>query len=270
MPILLICLTIVYGLLAAFVWRFQRSGSDKPYPIKSELLILGGALLAHGFVVWWPVLGGKLVILGFGYSISLIVWLMLMLYFAGSFFYRLRGLQLLLYPIAALSMLAAIVFPGHYTGYLVANWPFVLHIASSLLAYGLFGITALLAVLILWLDRHLHQHRFSPMVSFLPPLLSLEKLMFQGMWAGFLLLTVSVASGTFFSEEIFGVAARFSHKTVFGILSWLIYAGLLFKRHQSGWRGKKVAVWSIVGFASLMLAYVGSKFVLEVMLHKGG
>ena len=148
MPILLICLTIVYGLLAAFVWRFQRSGSDKPYPIKSELLILGGALLAHGFVVWWPVLGGKLVILGFGYSISLIVWLMLMLYFAGSFFYRLRGLQLLLYPIAALSMLAAIVFPGHYTGYLAANWPFVLHIASSLLAYGLFGITALLAVLI--------------------------------------------------------------------------------------------------------------------------
>ena len=253
MPILLICLTIVYGLLAAFVWRFQRSGSDKPYPIKSELLILGGALLAHGFVVWWPVLGGKLVILGFGYSISLIVWLMLMLYFAGSFFYRLRGLQLLLYPIAALSMLAAIVFPGHYTGYLAANWPFVLHIASSLLAYGLFGITALLAVLILWLDRHLHQHRFSPMVSFLPPLLSL-----------------SVASGTFFSEEIFGVAARFSHKSVFGILSWLIYAGLLFKRHQSGWRGKKVAVWSIVGFASLMLAYVGSKFVLEVMLHKGG
>lgn len=269
MPILLICLTIVYGLLAAFVWRFQRVGGDKPYPIKTELLILSVALLVHSLVLWQPLLGGKQIILGFGYSISMIVWLMLMLYFAGSFFYRLRGLQLLLYPVAALSMLAALVFPGHYTGYLATNWPFMLHIASSLLAYGLFGLTALLAVLILWLDRHLHQHRFSPMVAFLPPLLSLEKLMFQGMWAGFLLLTVSVVSGTVFSEEVFGVPARFSHKTVFGILSWLIYAALLFKRRQSGWRGKKVAVWTIVGFVSLMLAYVGSKFVLEVMLKNG-
>ena len=107
------------------------------------------------------------------------------------------------------------------------------------------------------------------MVAFLPPLLSLEKLMFQGMWAGFLLLTVSVVSGTVFSEEVFGVPARFSHKTVFGILSWLIYAALLFMRRRSGWRGKKVAVWTIVGFVSLMLAYVGSKFVLEVMLKNG-
>ena len=76
----------------------------------------------------------------------------------------------------------------------------MLHVGASLLVYGLFGIVTLLAVLILLLNRNLHKRQFSPMASFLPPLLSLEKLMFQGMWIGFLLLTFSVVSGTFFAE----------------------------------------------------------------------
>ena len=124
----------------------------------------------------------------------------------------------------------------------------MLHIGTSLLAYGLFGIVTLLAVLILLLNHDLHKKRFSPLVSFLPPLLSLEKLMFQGMWAGFLLLTYSVVSGMFFTEDVFGQPVHFTHKTMFGILSWLIYGGLLLKHGMTAWRGKKAAVWTIVGF----------------------
>ena len=144
----------------------------------------------------------------------------------------------------------------------------MLHIISSLLAYSLFGITTLIAVLILWLSRDLHRHRLSPARSFLPPLLSLERMMFQSMWIGFALLTVSVISGTFFAEEVFGRPMMFTHKTIFSIVSWFIYAGLLLKRSMTAWRGKRPAVWTIVGFISLMLAYVGSKFVLEVILHR--
>ena len=144
----------------------------------------------------------------------------------------------------------------------------MLHIGASLLAYGLFGIVTLLAVLILLLNHDLHKKRFSPLVSFLPPLLSLEKLMFQGMWAGFLLLTYSVVSGLFVPGDASGRLLPFNHKTVFGVASWLIYGGLLLKHGMTAWRGKKAAVWTIVGFASLMLAYVGSKFVLQIVLHR--
>lgn len=148
------------------------------------------------------------------------------------------------------------------------TFPLMLHIGTSLLAYGLFGIATLLSVLTLLLNRSLHRRSFSKLAGFLPSLLSLEKLMFQAMWAGFILLTYSVVSGTFFAEAVFGKPMTFTHKTVFGILSWLIYGGLLLKHSMTAWRGKKAAVWTIIGFVSLMIAYMGSKFVLEIILKR--
>ncbi|MDO4642179.1 MAG: cytochrome c biogenesis protein CcsA [Neisseria sp.] len=268
MPVLLILLILVYAALAVFVWKCRSKGDSDVYPLKIELSILAPATLIHGAMVASPVLVDKVLVMGFGYALNLIVWLMLVMYFAGSFFYSLRGLQLLLYPVAAVSLLLAVVFPGRYTGYSIENLPFMLHIGTSLVAYSMFSIVTLLSVLILWLSRDLHKHKFSLMVSFLPSLLSLEKLMFQGMWVGFILLTVSVVSGTFFAEEVFGRPFTFTHKSIFGILSWLIYGALLLKRSMTAWRGKNAAIWTIIGFISLMLAYVGSKFVLEVLLRR--
>lgn len=268
MPGLLILLILVYAALALFVWKYYKQSDDDSYPLKIELAILGLATLLHGIVVLLPILVDRVLVMGFGYALSLIVWLMLLMYFAGSFFYSLKGLQLLLYPVAAISLSLAAVFPGRHTGYSISDLPFMLHIGTSLAAYSMFAIVTLLAVLILWLSRDLHKHKFSSLVSFLPPLLSLEKLMFQGMWVGFGLLSISVISGTFFSEAVFGKQFMFTHKSVFGIISWLIYGLLLLKRGMMAWRGKNAAIWTIVGFVSLMLAYVGSKFVLEVLLKR--
>lgn len=268
MPMILIGLIAVYAALSGFVWVFHKKYQNKKYPLAVELAVLGAALLVHGATLLLPVLQDHVLITGFGYSLSLIVWLMLMMYCLGSFFYCLRGLQLLLYPCAAACLALGFVFPGKFIGYQIGDLPFMLHIASSLLAYGLFGIVTLFAVLILLLNRSLHKRRFSSLVRFLPPLLSLEKIMFRGMLAGFVLLTYSVVSGTFFAESVFGKPMTFTHKTVFGVLSWLIYGGLLLKHSMMAWRGKKAAVWTIVGFVSLILAYVGSKFVLEIILHR--
>ena len=268
MPIILICLMLTYAGLGAFVWQRHRKYGNKAYPLNAELAVLGVALLVHGAALLMPVLRDNVLITGFGYSVSLIVWLMLMMYCLGSFFYCLRGLQLLLYPCATVALLLGWVFPGKFVGYQINDLPFMLHIVSSLLAYGLFGIVTLFAVLILLLNRNLHRRRASALSNFLPPLLSLEKLMFRGMLAGFVLLTYSVVSGTFFAESVFGKPLTFTHKTMFGILSWLIYGGLLLKHSMTAWRGKKAAVWTIIGFVSLLLAYVGSKFVLEIVLHR--
>ena len=268
MPKILIYLMLVYAALAAWIWWERQKYDKSAYQLKVELGILAPALLLHGAVILQPMLSEHVLIMGFGYATSLILWLMLMLYFVGCFFYRLQGLQLLLYPLAALAILVAIVFPGQHISYQLADWSFMLHIGASLLAYSLFGITTLIAVLILLLSRDLHQHKFSPLMSFLPPLLSLEKLMFQGMWVGFALLTISMISGVFFAEAIFGQPVALTHKTVFGVLSWFIYASLLLKHSMTAWRGRKVAVWTMIGFTSLMLAYVGSKFILEVILQR--
>ena len=121
-----------------------KKHNNKSYPLKTELLILSGALLVHGAALMFPVLQDRVLITGFGYSLSLIVWLMLMMYCLGSFFYCLRGVQLLLYPCAALTLLLGFLFPGDFSGRQIVDLLPLSHIASSLLAYGLFGIVYLI------------------------------------------------------------------------------------------------------------------------------
>lgn len=268
MNLLLLVLALLYAVLAVFVWRFWRQHAAEHYPLRTELMVLAPIVLLHTSVLWLPMLHDRVLAIGFGDALSMVVWLMIMLYWCGSFFYPLKGLQLLLYPCAAVSMLLAVLMPGQHVGYSVHNLPFMLHVSAALLAYGLFGITTLLAVLMLLVNRQLHQRKMSPMLVALPPLLSIEKLMFQGLWVGFMLLTLAVVSGTFFAEEVFGQPAAMTHKTVFGVLSWLIYAVILFKHHTQAWRGKKAAQWMLVAFGFLMLAYIGSKFVMEILLQR--
>ena len=102
----------------------------------------------------------------------------------------------------------------------------------------------------------------------LPPLLSMEKLLFRIIASGFVLLTLTLGSGILFSEALFGKPMSFTHKTVFGILSWIIFAALLAGRAHYGWRGRVAMRWTLAGFLSLVLAYIGSKFVLEVLLQR--
>jgi ABC-type uncharacterized transport system permease subunit len=145
-----------------------------------------------------------------------------------------------------------------------------------MLAYSLFTIAALHATLMTLLERRLHAGKLAgpsgeslagPWAS-LPPLMTLETLLFRILTLGFVLLSLTLASGFVFSEELFGQAARFNHKTVFGIISWIIFAALLVGRYGWGWRGRTALRWTLAGFAALLLAYVGSMFVLEVILGK--
>jgi ABC-type uncharacterized transport system permease subunit len=114
----------------------------------------------------------------------------------------------------------------------------------------------------------LHGGRLPLMLQRLPPLLTMETMLFRIIGAGFGFLTLTLASGILFSEEVFGRALRFDHKTVFGILSWLIFGALLGGRQLYGWRGRVAMRWTLSGFLVLVLAYIGSKFVLEVILGR--
>jgi ABC-type uncharacterized transport system permease subunit len=118
------------------------------------------------------------------------------------------------------------------------------------------------------MERRLHRGNLPQFMKGLPPLLSMETLLFRIIAAGVVLLTLTLGSGILFSEELFGKPMQLNHKTVFGILSWIIFVALLAGRGRYGWRGRIAMRWTLAGFLSLVLAYIGSRFVLEVLLQR--
>ena len=192
------------------------------------------------------------------------------MYWIVSFRYRLGVLQPLILLLAALMVLSPLLLPTDkqvtYSGMLA----FKVHLVVSLMAYGLFAIAALHAMLMGIMERRLHDHdKRLFWLGEMPSLVAMDSLLFQMILMGFLLLTATLASGVFFSEALFGKPLPFNHKVVFSFISWLIYGGLLAGRQVWGVRGRRAARWTMAGFVMLLVAYVGSKFVLEVILHRG-
>ena len=138
----------------------------------------------------------------------------------------------------------------------------------AILAYALYTVATLHALLMLFLEKHLHEGSLPSQLQGLPPLLRLEKLLFQLLSIAFLLLTATLLTGIFFSENLFGKAFQVTYKTVFAAFSWVIFGGLLFGHWQFGWRGKLAMRWTLIGFVLLLLSYVGSKFVSEIILQR--
>ncbi len=266
MNYIFITLVVIYAVLSVYVIRFWTHPAEgKIYPQKQELMLLAPVLLLHGFWIWQPLVSKGFMVLSFGHALTLVSWIMLLMYWCGSFFYKLNGLQLFLFPLTVLCLAGAYVFPGQSEGVILPNQYVVLHIVASLLSYCLFGLATLMAWLVIYMEKQLHRKNFKPLV-FLPPLLSIERLMFQMIQLGFIGLTITVIGGVFFSNQIFNAPFAWTHKSVFGILSWIVYAFLLLMHFYSNWRGRKAAIWVVVGFVLMVLAYFGSKFVIEVIL----
>jgi ABC-type uncharacterized transport system permease subunit len=203
-----------------------------------------------------------------GIALSTIVWLSVLIYWIGNFFYRLEGVHALVIPVAAVGVLMPFVFPPSKP-LANAGMPFFrMHLVISMLAYSFFTIASLHVLLMAVLEKRLHAGSLPPLLRGLPPLLAMERLLFRIIAAGFALLTLTLASGMLFSEELFGKPLQFSHKVIFGILAWIIFGTLLFGRLRWGWRGRIAQRWTLTGFLVLLLAYIGAKFVVEVILHR--
>ena len=144
----------------------------------------------------------------------------------------------------------------------------LLFLVIALLAYSLFTFAALHAGLMTMAERSLHHKKPLIRMPDFPPIMPMEHLLFQVIGIGFVLLTLTVVSGIFFTEEIFHQPLKLNHKTVFSIAAWLIFGALLLGRRMQGWRGRIAVRWTLAGFVLLLFAYVGSKFVLEVVLGR--
>jgi len=140
------------------------------------------------------------------------------------------------------------------------------HIAIALVAYALFVVAALQALMLTGLEKRLRNGVDT--VGETPPLLTLERYLFRLVGAGFALLTLALASGFLFSEQLFGKPVTFTHKNVFSVAGWLAFAVLLFGRARFGWRGRTALRWIVGGTILLVLGYLGSKFVSEILLNR--
>ena len=254
-----------YAALGFVLWHGVRQLVDAP---RWQHFALALPIGLHAAQLWRTIFIGDAMYLGIGTTISLIVWLTVFIYWASGFVYRLEGLQLLLIPGAALlSWLPLLLPPAHPLSNVHLS-AFKAHLLISLAAYSLFTIASMHVVLMAVMEKRLHSARLPAFLRGMPPLLTMEALLFRIIWAGFILLTLTLASGIFFSESLFGKPLSFNHKTVFGIASWVIFAALLSGRVLAGWRGRVALRWTLAGFLALILAYIGSKFVLEIILHR--
>ncbi len=233
-----------------------------------ERISLLAALLLHGYALYGDLFGGGVMRFGFAGALSLMLWLAVLIYWVESFHARMEGLQPLVLPLAAVCALLPVGFPDQHLLANVASPLFRLHLLVAMVAYSLFTLAALHAIIMAVVERRLHRGQLTKVLASLPPLLTMEALLFRLIGIAFILLTLTLASGIAFSETLFGKALRFDHKTVFSIISWIIFAILLVGRFAWGWRGRKALRWTLAGFAALLLAYVGSRFVLEVILHR--
>lgn len=251
------------GLLAARIY----SASDIFRKIRPIVLLSGAiALSLHAHLLYQSIILANGFDFGVFNAVSLIGWLVALIVLISSLFRPLENLLLLLFPIAAFSILLELFIPDTRILSDDLSIGLRIHILLSICAYSLLMISAVQAVMLAVQERLIKKKHAAKIINTLPPLQIMEELLIQIIVIGFFSLSLSLASGMMFIDDLF--AQHLIHKTVLSILAWVIYCILLWGRWSAGWRGKRIIRWTLGGFATLLLAYVGSKIVLEVILQR--
>jgi ABC-type uncharacterized transport system permease subunit len=242
---------------------FRERGGKKPPRASGIGLGLAGVIL-HTAVLYQNIHLDSGINLGFFNAFSLVMWIILLLLMISSLTKPVENLGIALLPIAVISVALEQYIPTTRLLPADASWGLRIHVLISLLAYSIFTMASVQAILLSIQDHHLRNRHPGGFIRALPPLQTMEALLIEMIGLGFLLLTFALASGLAFLDDIF--AQHLVHKTVLSILAWLVFGTLLWGRFKFGWRGRKTLIGTQVGFVVLALAYFGSKFVIELLL----
>lgn len=258
------------ALYAALAFWFMRPGRGEPRsaPGSARSAALAAVLLVHAAVLSLQIFPEGRMRFGAGDALAVMTWLALVFYWIESLSSRLDGLHMLALPAAALCAAVPVIWPGRHDIGNADNLLFRAHFVMAMTAYSLFALAALHAMLMSAVERSLHRGRLIRLLENMPPLLVMEGLLFRLITIAFVLLSATLITGIAFSEQVFGKPLAFSHKTVFAILAWVVFGTLLAGRHFRGWRGRLALRWTLGGFFVLLLAYIGTQFVLEVVLGR--
>lgn len=254
--------SVVLGIATVAAYALQAAAASRK-PLKYAQGTLLVAWLLHGLALAWSMLGGS-PRFGFAPALSITAWLVLTVYAVESQVFPLLKARWALALLGAVAVVLAMLFPGVPLHVSASAW-LPLHLALGIASYGLFAAAVVHAWLMMRAERHI---RHADTSSDSLPLLTLERLTFRFATAGFVLLTATLLAGWLFGETLYGHAWRWEHKTMFSLLAWLVFAALLLGRSRFGWRGRTAVRVLYAGALLLLMAYVGSRFVLEVVLHR--
>lgn len=267
-------MTITINLFAAMAWlatwllvgvRLRNRLQGQPQQHRRELILLWLAAIGlHGWTILHLLQQTPGVTIHFAAAGSIIMWLCNVLLFIALLNRPLETLGIFVLPFTLTAMLLPLL---DNTGNAVAidlKSGLGVHIFMSLLAYSMLTLAALQALFLAWQNQHLHNHHPGGLIRTLPPLLDMEALLFKLILLGVTLLTAGLLSGALYVDNLF--AQHLVHKTVLSIMAWLTFTALLLGHWLYGWRGRIAIRWTLGGFFMLMLAFFGSKFVLEFLV----
>ena len=255
-------LTLVVGTSAAYA--VSAVGAAR-LGTRTARIAVRVAWLLHAVLLAWSLFGAE-PRFGFAPALSVTAWLVAAVYAVESHVYPLLQTRWTLSVLGAVAVLLAALFPGSLLHANASAW-LPMHWALGIASYGLFGV----AVVHAWfMTRAEERFRLATDPHSGMPLLTMERLTFRFVSAGFLLLSATLLVGFMFEKQLYGPGANFKwdHKTAFSVLSWLAFATLLVGRARFGWRGKRAVRVLYIGTGLLLLAYVGSRFVMEILLGR--
>ena len=261
-------LALESGAIILYLWgwilHILRLRGHNKFSASTVQIIAAAAIILHGFTTYGLLFNES------GLDLSLIKILTLLALVINSLVWisainkPLHSLYLVLFPISILTLIIALT-SSSMGPTINVSWDIQIHILLSVLAYSFLAIAALQALLSgyqNWQLKHKHQNA---LMRTLPALETMEALLFQIIWFGEIILTLSLLSGFLVYDNLF--EQQLIHKVTFSLLAWLVYAALLFGRQYYGWRGQRAINWTWIGFGAILLGFIGSKFVIEYILN---
>ncbi|SDH40260.1 ABC-type uncharacterized transport system, permease component [Vibrio xiamenensis] len=233
--------------------------------VKTVFISAAGALVFHGWLLSdliFATSGQNLSMLNVASLVGFIISLTMSLAMIKT---RLWFLLPVIYGFSAMNLLAAALLPGTFITHLENEPALLIHISIALFAYSTLSIGALYSLQLVWLDRKLKTKKALAINPNLPPLMMVERQLFKIILVGNILLTGTLLTGFMFVRDMF--AQGQAHKGILSFIAWIVYSILLWGHYQRGWRGRKATWFAVVGAMILTLAYFGSRFVREVILH---
>ena len=271
------CLPSALYLILLLVLSFRsKAAADSPLfsgLVQAAIFVI---LLIHGIELHDSVFTAQGFVFGFAQDLSLIAWVGLAFYWFQSWFTPIASLRWMAILFAMIYAFLPSIFPGTLISPRAVSDPwFKGHFIVATISVGLLSLAAMHAMLMSVQDRALHRElavspnsRVGHWLEDLPPLMMMEGLLFNLLYVGFALLSLTVFSGLLFSQTLFGKPLVFDHKTIFALVSWFLFGGLIVARWRVGLRGRAAVRWVLSAYTALLLAYIGSRFVMEVILQR--
>lgn len=254
----------LYMVTTGYLIVSARRGPPTPAHPRGPLVVWAVALAVHLGALSQLLATDAGLNLCLGNALAAALWLVALLLWLAALRHPLAIMGVIVLPLTALALLVALTCDE---GRRITTTPHVeIHIMLAALGWAFLALSTVQAAVMAAQHRALHEHRTQGLVRYLPPLFSMEMWLFRMIFVGWVFLTLSLASGLIFLEDLF--AQHLVHKSVLSILAWIMFSVLLIGRWRFGWRGSRALAWTTGGFVSLVLAYFGSKLVLEVILQR--